>query len=115
MPAAAAISLSAIAVSSAWLRLSSAQGPAMTASGRALPKCTFPTATIGLAGGSTFDIQPTMKPADRPVNRSATADERSIAVVAPGAVSLVLMGLFWPKELGSFGPRGPSIQHIGWA
>ena len=44
----AAISLSAVAISSAWARLSNAHGPAMSASGNALPKVAAPILTVGL-------------------------------------------------------------------
>src|SRR5580698_346305 len=47
-PAFAAISFSADAISNACARLSSAQGPAMIASGRLLPIFTEPTVTTGL-------------------------------------------------------------------
>src|SRR5262249_614610 len=53
MPSLPAISLSAAAISSAWSRLSSAQGPAISASGSALPKRVAPTATTALGAGST--------------------------------------------------------------
>src|SRR6266478_8818935 len=65
MPRLPAISLSAPAVSSAWSRLSSTQGPAISASGRRLPKRTAPAATVGLGGtavGAVIDTSP--KPAD---------------------------------------------------
>ena len=45
------ISFSASAVSSACARLSSAQGPAISASGKSLPKRAAPTATTGLGVG----------------------------------------------------------------
>ena len=48
MPAAPAISFSADAISSACARLSSAHGPAISASGSALPKRTLPIATTEL-------------------------------------------------------------------
>src|SRR5580704_15027254 len=47
-PALAAISFSAEAISSAWSRDSSAQGPAMMESGLALPISREPTRTTGL-------------------------------------------------------------------
>src|SRR5258706_15808238 len=61
----AAFSWSAPAISSAWPRLSSMQGPAISASGRRLPKRTAPAATGGLGGtavGAVIDTSP--KPAD---------------------------------------------------
>ncbi len=64
MPARAAISFSAEAISSACARLSSWHGPAISASGNALPKRTFPTLTIGLGA----DIGPTLRNAKPPVN-----------------------------------------------
>src|ERR1051325_6050784 len=51
MPRRPAISLSAAAISSAWARLSSAHGPAIRASGSALPKRAAPIATTALADG----------------------------------------------------------------
>src|SRR5213592_1457426 len=68
MPSLAAISLSAEAISSAWSRLSSAHGPAIRASGRALPKRVAPTATVALGAGSTACIGRTMKAEVGPVN-----------------------------------------------
>src|SRR6185436_4360423 len=53
MPSLPVISLSAEAISSACARLSSAQGPAIRANGRSLPKRTLPTATVALGFGST--------------------------------------------------------------
>src|SRR5262249_54961052 len=49
-----AIFLRAEAIWSAWSRLSSAHGPAISASGSPLPKRVLPTATIGLGAGSAF-------------------------------------------------------------
>src|SRR6516164_214347 len=46
------MSLSAQAISKAWSRLSSAQGPAISASGSLLPNRMPPTATTGLGAGS---------------------------------------------------------------
>src|SRR5262249_2362362 len=54
IPPGPAIFLSAEAISSAWSRLSSAHGPAISASGSPLPKRVLPMATIGLGAGSTF-------------------------------------------------------------
>src|SRR6266545_6269849 len=54
MPILPAISLSAEAISNAWARLSSAHGPAISASGSALPKRAAPTATTAFAAGWTF-------------------------------------------------------------
>src|SRR6476646_3528012 len=51
MPTLPAISFSASAVSSACARLSSAQGPAMSASGKALPNRALPIVTAGLCAG----------------------------------------------------------------
>src|SRR5664280_1979867 len=48
MPTRAVISLSAAAISSACARLSSAQGPAISASGSVLPKRTAPIETVAL-------------------------------------------------------------------
>src|SRR5205809_7203786 len=70
MPTLAVISFSADAISSAWSRLSSAHGPAMSASGSELPKRVLPTVTTAAAGGSTFIIGATMKGYNRLVNGS---------------------------------------------
>src|SRR5689334_5081970 len=50
------ISLSAAAISSAWARLSSAHGPAISARGNALPRRMLPIVTIGLGAGSTLTV-----------------------------------------------------------
>src|SRR5215469_1264619 len=47
MPTRLVMSFSAEAISSAWARLSSAHGPAISANGRSLPKRALPTATTG--------------------------------------------------------------------
>src|SRR5580693_10422061 len=48
MPRRAAISLSAPAMSKAWVRLSSTHGPAISASGKALPNRALPMVTVEL-------------------------------------------------------------------
>src|SRR5262249_37244781 len=52
IPALPAVSLRAEAISNACSRLSRAQGPAISASGRVLPKRAVPIVTIGLGAGS---------------------------------------------------------------
>src|SRR5258706_3038402 len=77
-----ALSLSATAISSAWPRLSSMQGPAISASGRRLPKRTAPAATIGLGGtavGAVIDTSP--KPADH--ERMQVRGQHADAVSSP--------------------------------
>src|SRR5262245_18192655 len=56
MPTLPAISFKAGAISNAWSRHSSAHGPAIKVSGKALPKRALPTATTGLGVGSTCSI-----------------------------------------------------------
>src|ERR1700759_285641 len=51
----AAISFSALATSSAWARLSSAQGPAMIEIGKSLPNLTWPALTIAAAETCLFN------------------------------------------------------------
>jgi hypothetical protein len=74
MPSRCVISFNALAISNAWVRLSSAHGPAMTASGSALPNFTLPTATIGAAVVVTPETflkrtERTMPPPREQINR----------------------------------------------
>src|SRR5258708_815891 len=56
MSSRAAISFSALAISSAWVRLSIWHGPAMIEIGKALPNLTAPAETTGAAVMSAFKV-----------------------------------------------------------
>src|SRR5215468_9786998 len=76
MPTRAVISLSAAAVSSACERPSSAQGPPISASGKALPKRAAPMVTTELGTGSTFVIS-----LSRGTNHGGDSPHRSTAEI----------------------------------
>ena len=86
--AAPAISFSAAAISSACARLSSWHGPAISASGSALPKRTLPTVTTGFGADMPDLAQPCRRSTRRMACERHGTDERPRAVVEgqPGAV-----------------------------
>src|SRR6266478_3912503 len=107
MPRLPAISLSAPAISSAWPRLSSTQGPAISASGRRLPKRTAPTATIALDGtavGAVIDTSP--EPADH--ERMRVRGQHADAV--PGPLTTALVRCSFGKQHRTYGwPTKPAL------
>src|SRR5712672_1036496 len=118
MPTRAAISLRALAISSACARLSSAHGPAISASGSRLPKRTLPTATTEWGAGSTLTVtgssrRATMAGHGRRVNlafRSETPTHRRIGAAAAGLLYKRSKILFFQALCLDLRPPLPQIE-----
>src|SRR5580658_9614343 len=119
MPRRAAISLSADAISNACARLSSTHGPAIKASGSALPKRTLPTATAGLGFAVIGSLRRTMIAAPHRVNRRRLLQRREGCRPQEGAfdvgddrpVLFAVVADFEPGRIG--GKRVPLLLALG--
>src|SRR5712675_407049 len=118
MPTRAAISLRALAISSACARLSSAHGPAISASGSRLPKRTAPTATTEWGAGSTLMVtgssrRATMAGHGRRVNlvfRPEIPEHRRIGAATGGLLYKRSKILFFQAVWLDLRPRLPHIE-----
>src|SRR5580704_9749441 len=110
----AAISLSAAAMSKAWARLSSTHGPAISASGRLLPKRTFPTATtafgsafFGVIAGDHEGHAGSGQPASLHRGKRRRPQERALDIGDDRAARFALVARLVPGRIGLEGVPDP--------